>query len=65
MRPYRDRVDSPVRETEIFFGCLLFLNIAYYLFSTLIPYVPEVAIFSNKIGFVFIQGLKREIYQSV
>lgn len=55
MRPYRDRVDSPVRETEIFFGCLLFLNIAYYLFSTLIPYVPEVAIFSNKIGFVFIQ----------
>lgn len=53
--PYRDRVDAPVRETKVSFACLLILNIAYCIFSALICYIPEVAIFSSKIGFVFIQ----------
>lgn len=36
MCPYRDK-DAPVGETKIFFACVLLLNIAYYIFSMLIP----------------------------
>ena len=36
MHSYKDRIDASVRETKIFFACLLFLNVAHFIFNTLI-----------------------------